>query len=319
MLPSIVTAVRLRQAFRRVCLVDICCVRSRLVQRTRPTIDLGAIHREIGLSDDPHRSGKQSPETTAVNLSLASLHPAKRRRYNRDAEEPEAWSPCGVVCAARTLGKWASITIKKRNGGWIMKAKSLLLTILVPVSGLTFLSLPAGAECWMTCPPGSTTTPSATKETGVTATAEPVSPEELTPVKTPEMTAKASPAPAKPKAAPTPAEATVEPVASPEELTPVKKPEATAKVSPAAESAKPNAAPTPAGASSAIEPSHVQSTSPAPAPTPAQDAGALPAPTPQPYGDNAAFQSPPAQGGAPAPVPIPGPVPGTATMHVIPE
>ena len=74
-----------------------------------------------------------------------------------------------------------------------MKAKSLLLTILVPVSGLTFLSLPAGAECWMTCPPGSTATPSATKENGVTATAEPVaSPEKQTLTKTPEATAKAS-------------------------------------------------------------------------------------------------------------------------------
>ena len=73
-----------------------------------------------------------------------------------------------------------------------MKAKSLLLTILVPVSGLTFLSLPAGAECWMTCPPGSTTTPSATEQTGVTATAEPVaSPEKQTLTKTPEATAKA--------------------------------------------------------------------------------------------------------------------------------
>src|SRR6476620_4300052 len=103
-----------------------------------------------------------------------------------------------------------------------MNAKSILLTILIPVIGLTFLSLPAGAECWMTCPPGSTATPSATKENGVTATAEPVSPEELTPAKTPEMTAKASPAPAKPKAAPTPAEATAEQVASPQELPPVK-------------------------------------------------------------------------------------------------
>ena len=92
-----------------------------------------------------------------------------------------------------------------------MKAKSLLLTILVPVTGLTFLSLPAGAECWMTCPPGSTATPSATNENGVTATAEPVaSPEKQTLTKTPEATAKASPAPvpAKPKAAPTAAEAT---------------------------------------------------------------------------------------------------------------
>ena len=219
---------------------------------------------------------------------------------------------------SNALGKIGVNKKQKRNGGWIMKAKSLLLTILIPVSGLTFLSLPAGAECWMTCPPGSTTTPSATKENGVTATAEPVaSPEKQTLTKTPEATAKASPAPAKPKAAPTPAEATVEPVASPEKQTLTKTQEATAKASPAAAPAKPKAATTPAGASSATEPSQVQSTSPAPAPI--QDAGALPARTPQPYGDNAAFQSAPAQGATPAPVPIPGPVPGTATMHVIPE
>ena len=29
-----------------------------------------------------------------------------------------------------------------------MKAKFLLPIVLVPVAGLTFLSLPAGAECW---------------------------------------------------------------------------------------------------------------------------------------------------------------------------
>ena len=183
-------------------------------------------------------------------------------------KNPRRWPPCGVVFRfSNTLEKWASIKIKKRNGGWIMKPKSLLLTILVPVTGLTFLSLPAGAECWMTCPPGSTATPSATNENGVAATAEPVaSPEELTPAKTPEATAKASPAPvpAKPKAAPTAAEATAEPVASPEELTPAKKPEATAKASPALAPAKPKSPPTPVGASSATEPSQVQSTSPAP-------------------------------------------------------
>ena len=39
-----------------------------------------------------------------------------------------------------------------------MKAKSLLLTELLVATGLTLLSLPAGAECWMTCPPGSTAT-----------------------------------------------------------------------------------------------------------------------------------------------------------------
>ena len=71
-----------------------------------------------------------------------------------------------------------------------MKAKSLLLTVLVPATGLAFLSLPAGADCWMTCPPGYTATPSATEEP---ATAEPAaSTEELTPAKKPEATVKAS-------------------------------------------------------------------------------------------------------------------------------
>src|SRR6478752_3444316 len=123
-----------------------------------------------------------------------------------------------------------------------MKAKSLLLTVLVTVTGLTFVSLPAGAECWIICPPGSTTTPSSTGNQSATATAGPAaSPEELTPAKKPDATANASPtqAPAKPKVAPVPAGATA--------LTPAKKPKATAKVSPPAAPAKPTAAPAPAG------------------------------------------------------------------------
>ena len=128
-----------------------------------------------------------------------------------------------------------------------MKAKSILLAELVAVAGLMFVSLPAGAECWMTCPPGSTATPSSRGEQGATATVEPTtSPEEATPPKKPEATAKASPtpAPAKPKAAPAPAGATIEPAASPEEATPAKKPEATAKASPTAASTKPTVPPT---------------------------------------------------------------------------
>ena len=92
-----------------------------------------------------------------------------------------------------------------------MKAKSLLLTAL---SGLTFLSSPAGAECWMTCPPGSTATPSPTGVQGATATAEPtLSPEEPTQGKKPEAMAKAAPTPvpAKPKAVPATAGATTAP------------------------------------------------------------------------------------------------------------
>jgi hypothetical protein len=204
----------------------------------------------------------------------------------------------------------------KTNGGWIMKAKSLLISLLVSVTGLTWLSLPAGAECWMTCPPGSTATPSAMGKQDAAATAEPVtSSEELTQAKKPEATAKAAPAPA-PKASPSPAAATTEPAASPE-LTQAKKPEATAKASPAPAPAKPKAASVPAGAGPATEAPPVQSATPTPAPT--QDAVAPPAPVPQSSETNAAFQPAPSKAAPPAPVPIPGPVPGTATMHVIPE
>ena len=200
-----------------------------------------------------------------------------------------------------------------------MKAKSLPLTILIPVSGLTFLSLPAGAECWMTCPPGSTATPSAAGMQGATATAEPVAAsEELTPAKKSKTTVKALPAPAEPKASPVTAGATAEPAALPEEMAPATQTETTAKTSPAPAPAKSKAAPTPAGTRPAPEPPQVQSTTPAPVPAPTQDAVATPAPVPQPSEENAAFQPAPAQA-APAPVPIPGPVPGTATMHVIPE
>ena len=191
-----------------------------------------------------------------------------------------------------------------------MKAKSLLLTGLLVGTGLTFLSLPAGAECWMTCPPGSTATPSSTGKQGATATTEPeVSPEERTPAKEPETAAK------EPKAVPTATGATTEQAASPEELTQAKKPEATAKSSPNAVPAKPMAVPT---AGPAMKPPPVQSTTPAPAPAPTQDAVA-PSTPPLPPQGNAAFQPAPAPSTVPAPVPIPGVVPGTSTMHVIPE
>lgn len=214
-------------------------------------------------------------------MSLTSLHPAKRGRYDEAPKNPR-WPSCDVVFPLLEHARKTGVNKnQKRNGGWIMKAKSLLLTILIPITGLTFLSLPAGAECWMTCPPGSTTTEGVTGENGTTATAEPV--------------------------------------ASPEGLPPAKKPEATAKASPAPAPAKSKAAANPAGSGPATEPSQVQSTSPTPAAAPAQGAVAPPAPTPQPSEDNPAFQPAPAQGAVPAPVPIPGPVPGTATMHVIPE
>ena len=76
-----------------------------------------------------------------------------------------------------------------------MKAKSLLLTIPLAVTALTFLSLPAGAECWVTCPPGSAATPGATGTQGATGAPGPAgSPEELTPAKKPQAMAKAAPA-----------------------------------------------------------------------------------------------------------------------------
>jgi hypothetical protein len=209
---------------------------------------------------------------------------------------------------------------KNYERGGIMKAKSLRLTALLVASGLTFLSSPAGAECWMTCPPGSTATPSPTGVQGATATAEPtLSPEEPTQDKKPEAMAKAAPTPvpAKPKAVPATAGATTEPAALPEERTRAKRSEATAKASPTPVPEKPKAVPTPAAAGPATEPPPVQSTTTAPAPVATQDAVAPSTPAP-PHQGNAAFQPAPASS-TPAPVPIPGLVPGTDTMHVIPE
>ena len=155
-----------------------------------------------------------------------------------------------------------------------MKAKSILLAELVAVAGLIFVPLPAGAECWMVCPPGSTAAPSSKGDQGATAT--------------------------------------VEPAASPQEATPAKKPKATAKASPTAP-VKPRPAAAPAEAEPATEPPSVQSTTPA---QPARTQGPVAPPAPV---LNAAFQPAPTQPAAPAPVPIPGTVPGTATMHVVPE
>lgn len=198
-----------------------------------------------------------------------------------------------------------------------MKAKSLLLTGLLVAAGSMLMPFPAGAECWMTCPPGSTATPSPRGEQGATATTEPaVSPEERIPVKEPEAAAKASTTsvPAKPKAVPTATGATTEPAASPDEPTQAKKPEATAKASPTPVPAKPKAVPTPAASGPAIEHPPIQSTAPAPAPN-----AVAPSTPPLPPQGNAAFQPAPAPSTVPAPVPIPGVVPGTDTMQVIPE
>jgi hypothetical protein len=246
--------------------------------------------------------------------------PSRQKRGDKIGAQtgPKRCPSCGLRFS-NTLGKMG-VNKNQNEGGGIMKAKSLLLTGLLVATGSTFLSLPAGADCWMTCPPGSTATPSSSGKQGATATTEPaVSPEESTPAKEPETAAKASTTsgPAKPKVVPTATEASTVPAASPEELTQATKPEATAKASPTPVP-KPKAVPTPAAGGPAMEPSPVQPNTPAPTPAPTQDAVA-PSTTPLPPQGNAAFQPAPAPSTAPAPVPIPGVVPGTNKMQVIPE
>lgn len=124
-----------------------------------------------------------------------------------------------------------------------MKAKSVLLTVPLAVSALTFLTLPANAVCWSwkpcadlqgygygaptesqavlrplpadgSAPPGSTAAPG--DAPGATAAPGPAgAPEKLKPAKKPAATAtaapQAQPAPAKPKPAPVPAQAKAAP------------------------------------------------------------------------------------------------------------
>jgi len=102
-----------------------------------------------------------------------------------------------------------------------MKATFLLLTTFTAISGSAVLSLPAAAECWMTCPPGTTTTPSAAVQEAPTAEAEPViSPEASKPAMKAEAKEQGSPssAPAKKKAAPAQATATATPSLKPEAI-----------------------------------------------------------------------------------------------------
>jgi hypothetical protein len=249
-------------------------------------------------------------KSTAPNLSLTSRHPVKK------GEIPSVRG--GTLGAARLVvfpnlehaGKMGVHKTPKK-GGWIMKAKSFLLTVVAVTTGLTFLSLPAGAECWMTCPPGSTTTPSAARNQGVTATAEPTASPKLTTAKKAEGT-ESSPTPAKPKAAPIPVGATAP-------ATTAQKTETTAKASPTPVPAKPKATPLADGTGPATEPPPIPPAAPALMPAPSQGEATPPVPVPQSSETNAAFQLPPAQAAPPAPAPIPGPVPGTATMRVIPE
>ena len=181
-----------------------------------------------------------------------------------------------------------------------MKTTSLLLVSFTAVSGLGVLSLPAAAECWMTCPPGSTATPSRTCQQTATAEAQPVaSPEAQRPVAKADVTDESFPATAsaKKKTARPPGVATKPPPIEPK-ATPAPVEEATVPT------------PVQAKAAPAMQPPPAEPVSPAA--VPAQARPQTPPPT-------AAFQPAPVQGAAPSPAPIPGPIPGTATMRVIPE
>lgn len=161
-----------------------------------------------------------------------------------------------------------------------MKAKSLLLTVPLAVSALTFMSLPANAVCW-------SWKPCADYQGGYGYGAPPTESQSLLP-------------PLPPGGAPPPgapsgqqgATAAPGPAGAPEKLTP-KKPEATAKAAatPEPAPAKPKPKPAPAQAK-AVPP-------PAPAPAPAQ-AKAVPQPVPA----QAKAVPPP----APVPQPVPAPV-----------
>jgi hypothetical protein len=278
-------------------------------------------HRDVGAAPAREAAGGQllirsvseSPEIDSPKF-VADEPPSRQKGGDTIAarRNPRRCS-CGFPLLEHAR-KTGVNKYQKRKGGWIMKAKSFLLNVVGVATGLTFLSLPAGAECWMTCPPGSTTTQSAAGTQGVTATVEPTASPGLTTAKKPEATAKVSPTPvpAKPKAAPSPAGAT----APAEELTTAKKPEATAKASP---TPVPKATLAPDRAGPATEPPPIPPAAPAPVPAPTKGQATPPVPVPQSSETNAAFQPAPSQAAPPAPVPIPGPVPGTATMHVITE
>ena len=171
-----------------------------------------------------------------------------------------------------------------------MKVASLFLG-LTAISGFAILSLPVvAAECWMTCPPGSASTPSVAEQQPPTAAAEPAAlPDQQKPITKANVTDKSPPAaaPAKKKAAPAPAETTSKSPHTPE-----------AVPMPVEESAPAQTKEAPATQAPPVEPA-------APTAAPEQDAGVQQPPQPA-----AAFQPVPAQEAAPPPTPIPGPVPG---------
>ena len=75
-----------------------------------------------------------------------------------------------------------------------MKVASLFLGSLTAISGFAILSLPVvAAECWMTCPPGSASTPSIAEQQPPTAAAEPAAlPDQQKPITKANVTDKSS-------------------------------------------------------------------------------------------------------------------------------
>ena len=203
-------------------------------------------------------------------------------------------------CSKRRTRPQSGVEQASTSGDGIMNVASLFLCKFTAISGFGILSLPAvAAECWMTCPPGSASTPSAAEQQSPTAAAQPAAlPDQQEPITKANVTDKsqAAAAPAKKKAAPAPAETASKSPHTPE-----------AVPMPVEKSAPVQTKEAPATQAPPVEPA-------APAAAPGQDAGIQQPPQPA-----AAFQPAPAQEAAPPPTPIPGPVPGTATMRVIPE
>ena len=191
---------------------------------------------------------------------------------------------------------------RSNDGGRTMRTTFLFLASFTAICGFAFLSWPAAAECWMTCPPGSTAPPSATEQQPSTAETEQLaSPEAQKLVTKVEVKNESSRAtvPSKKKSAQPPAVANTPPSIEP-------------KTTAAPVEEVPGSTPVQAKAAPVKQATPIEPTA-----LPAVPAQNLVRPqTPPPA---AAFQPAPVRGAAPSPSPLPGPIPGTATMRVIPE
>ena len=182
-----------------------------------------------------------------------------------------------------------------------MKVASLFLCSFTAISGFAILSLPAvAAECWMTCPPGSASTPSAAEQQPPTAAAEPAAlPDQQKPITKANVTDKSLRLRRHPQRRrhrrlqpkPPPSHHRIHRKRS---RCPLKNPlqfKLRKLQRPRLRLLNPQRQPQHRGRMRTSQP-------------------------PQPA---AAFQPAPVQEAAPPPTPIPGPVPGTSTMRVIPE